>query len=264
MSIKLLLFLVISIYSAVSPLPNIVSNPCLSFPCHTGTLITQKKSKTIEWLITWRKHLKQCPLCSKRAHDTDCSICLESPTNPITLPCNHIFCRSCISDWFGQRKNCPICRAVPPDNFIAGQLGLDPFAQRPADTSGDGPMPRIYYYTNISCLLTTLTLDGAIIGCSTGIISRLLRRHNPHTNTIFALHYLSMLSSWLCARRIAQKCWHPAFQVSNPQAQFDLARAISRKTTIGVVSSLIGICAGLAASKPLYQQYERLAKILDD
>jgi E3 ubiquitin-protein ligase RNFT1 len=31
-------------------------------------------------------------------------------TNSTALECNHIFCNTCISEWFSREKTCPICR----------------------------------------------------------------------------------------------------------------------------------------------------------
>jgi hypothetical protein len=43
----------------------------------------------------------------------DCSICSESPMNtPVRLPCDHIFCKKCITQWLIQPYvyTCPLCR----------------------------------------------------------------------------------------------------------------------------------------------------------
>jgi len=38
---------------------------------------------------------------------------LQDPmTDPIKLRCSHIFCDSCISEWFERERTCPMCRAV--------------------------------------------------------------------------------------------------------------------------------------------------------
>jgi len=45
--------------------------------------------------------------------ETDCTICQEKLTRPILLPCNHLFCDECITEWFERgEKTCPMCRAV--------------------------------------------------------------------------------------------------------------------------------------------------------
>lgn len=38
-----------------------------------------------------------------------CPICYEESTNPhFCVPCRHVFCYDCISEWKG--KTCPLCR----------------------------------------------------------------------------------------------------------------------------------------------------------
>eukprot|EP01103_Thecamoeba_quadrilineata_P016089 TRINITY_DN5289_c0_g1_i2.p1 TRINITY_DN5289_c0_g1~~TRINITY_DN5289_c0_g1_i2.p1 ORF type:complete len:286 (-),score=25.08 TRINITY_DN5289_c0_g1_i2:225-1082(-) len=41
-----------------------------------------------------------------------CSICQEKMTSPVKLACGHIFCESCISEWFEREKTCPLCRTI--------------------------------------------------------------------------------------------------------------------------------------------------------
>ncbi|XP_071123188.1 uncharacterized protein [Mytilus edulis] len=43
---------------------------------------------------------------------TICSICLEYLVQPVCcVPCGHLYCNQCISDWRNRRKNrCPECR----------------------------------------------------------------------------------------------------------------------------------------------------------
>ena len=38
-----------------------------------------------------------------------CSICLDNQSNIIT-PCQHQFCKICISEWYKMRSDCPFCR----------------------------------------------------------------------------------------------------------------------------------------------------------
>lgn len=45
----------------------------------------------------------------------ECSICKDSFKNPISLPCDHIFCDECISEWFEKENTCPLCRSKNPN-----------------------------------------------------------------------------------------------------------------------------------------------------
>uniref|UniRef100_A0A8D2QE60 Ring finger protein 213 n=1 Tax=Zonotrichia albicollis TaxID=44394 RepID=A0A8D2QE60_ZONAL len=45
-----------------------------------------------------------------------CPICLGEPKDPVCLPCNHVFCHKCISQWLvPAQMYCPYCRAVVED-----------------------------------------------------------------------------------------------------------------------------------------------------
>lgn len=39
-----------------------------------------------------------------------CILCLTNMTDPSCLPCGHVFCWECITDWTKENPECPICR----------------------------------------------------------------------------------------------------------------------------------------------------------
>lgn len=43
-----------------------------------------------------------------------CSICHSVFCNPVMSPCDHVFCRLCITKWLQNNRNCPICRKRVP------------------------------------------------------------------------------------------------------------------------------------------------------
>ena len=55
-----------------------------------------------------------------KSHDlveSNCQICLEQLTSPVTLTCGHNFCFLCVAKWSGTRggnNSCPTCRAPLP------------------------------------------------------------------------------------------------------------------------------------------------------
>lgn len=56
-----------------------------------------------------------------------CTVCLGLPTDAVTTPCKHIFCRSCISTWLTNSCACPVCREpveLNEINILKGQLAL--------------------------------------------------------------------------------------------------------------------------------------------
>jgi len=65
----------------------------------------------------------------------ECPICLGDSETPVTLQCQHVFCRGCIIDWSRQALNgggdnvsCPICRQI-------STLGAESQARVPAPVS---------------------------------------------------------------------------------------------------------------------------------
>ncbi|KAM4663579.1 E3 ubiquitin-protein ligase RNF213-like [Discoglossus pictus] len=50
-----------------------------------------------------------------------CPICQEDPTEPVCLPCQHVFCESCMKQWLEVGNNsCPMCKVELPENFTIG------------------------------------------------------------------------------------------------------------------------------------------------
>ena len=40
-----------------------------------------------------------------------CAICLDNKTTTFAvIPCNHVFCDSCIFEWLEEHQTCPLCR----------------------------------------------------------------------------------------------------------------------------------------------------------
>lgn len=79
----------------------------------------------------------QCSLASKLDDITECPICSERFTDPISLPCIHTYCSKCINSYCsdkqpGDQMPCPVCRrkfsipegglSVLPRNFFMEKL----------------------------------------------------------------------------------------------------------------------------------------------
>ncbi|CAH1442969.1 unnamed protein product [Lactuca virosa] len=47
-----------------------------------------------------------------RTDDFDCMLCLKLLYEPITTPCGHTFCRSCLFQSMDRGNRCPLCRTV--------------------------------------------------------------------------------------------------------------------------------------------------------
>ena len=61
--------------------------------------------------------------------EDECSVCAEEFVGPVELPCKHLFCKGCISDWLSRRNrvSCPICRAtlITSNDADRGPLGAN-------------------------------------------------------------------------------------------------------------------------------------------
>lgn len=48
----------------------------------------------------------------ERIDDFDCTVCLKLLYEPVTTPCGHTFCRSCLFQSMDRGNRCPLCRTV--------------------------------------------------------------------------------------------------------------------------------------------------------
>ncbi|XWS60498.1 hypothetical protein CRYUN_Cryun07bG0041200 [Craigia yunnanensis] len=48
----------------------------------------------------------------ERTDDFDCTLCLKLLYEPITTPCGHSYCRSCLFQTMDRTNKCPLCRTV--------------------------------------------------------------------------------------------------------------------------------------------------------
>ena len=70
-----------------------------------------------------------------REEETNCSVCLEPWTNSgehrvASLGCGHLFGKSCIMKWLGERKTCPSCnkickRSEVRDIYVSNVIAMD-------------------------------------------------------------------------------------------------------------------------------------------
>lgn len=63
--------------------------------------------KTCAGLVRGRSREKP-----ERSDDFDCTLCLKLLYEPITTPCGHSFCRSCLFQSMDRSNKCPLCRTV--------------------------------------------------------------------------------------------------------------------------------------------------------
>uniref|UniRef100_A0A8D2LRN9 RING-type E3 ubiquitin transferase n=1 Tax=Varanus komodoensis TaxID=61221 RepID=A0A8D2LRN9_VARKO len=72
----------------------------------TAVMEVLRQCKEAVSLIFCRYGLKPCP------------ICMGDPTEPVNLPCDHVYCHSCIKVWLvPERMQCPLCLTKVPEDY---------------------------------------------------------------------------------------------------------------------------------------------------
>jgi len=67
----------------------------------------------------------------------ECSVCLDPPVHPVSLPCGHIFCYLCakgLGVGLGVARLCSLCRRPIPDGFLESAEVLSKASQELNDT----------------------------------------------------------------------------------------------------------------------------------
>ncbi|KAG8388709.1 hypothetical protein BUALT_Bualt02G0153600 [Buddleja alternifolia] len=62
--------------------------------------------------LTASTFLRRSHLKPQRTDDYDCTLCLKLLYEPVTTPCGHSFCRSCLFQSMDRGNRCPLCRTV--------------------------------------------------------------------------------------------------------------------------------------------------------
>ncbi|XP_075883857.1 nuclear factor 7, brain-like [Nelusetta ayraudi] len=70
----------------------------------------------------------------------NCSVCLETFKDPVTLSCTHSFCSKCLKTFWekNDRKNCPVCRRNSSMDFPPVNFGLKRLVESLADSQQSG------------------------------------------------------------------------------------------------------------------------------
>ncbi|KAK6123176.1 hypothetical protein DH2020_043078 [Rehmannia glutinosa] len=77
----------------------------LQIDSQSNPLLSLERSTTNMFMR--RSHVKP-----QRTDDYDCTLCLKLLYEPITTPCGHSFCRSCLFQSMDRGNRCPLCRTV--------------------------------------------------------------------------------------------------------------------------------------------------------
>lgn len=55
----------------------------------------------------------------------ECCVCMEPINKTTEIPCNHIFCTTCLNKWLKKQNSCPICRAKVVAEVMPGRDAVD-------------------------------------------------------------------------------------------------------------------------------------------
>lgn len=110
---------------------NLQSNSVTPYILKANALILLEKYEVARDVIWSGLHVdpRSCPLLNlerstantfpRRSHenpqrtdDYDCTVCLKLLYEPVTTPCGHSFCRSCLFQTMDRGNRCPLCRTV--------------------------------------------------------------------------------------------------------------------------------------------------------
>jgi len=59
-----------------------------------------------------------------------CKICCQLSENPVVTSCSHVFCSSCLDEWFQRKRTCPCCNATLQSGQVSDLKTGNPLAWR--------------------------------------------------------------------------------------------------------------------------------------
>lgn len=101
--------------------PSILANTATAAQNTTSNITMHTRNQFLSGLVPLTKLAEGI--------EDECSVCTEEFIGPVELPCKHIFCKTCITEWVSRRnKNtCPMCRAAlfPLEEVARGPAGTN-------------------------------------------------------------------------------------------------------------------------------------------
>ncbi len=249
--------------------------------CREHADLVRNKSLTIEWLVTWQKHFKECAKCIKRTSyssdddsEQDECFCANNYKEYITLSCGHRFHKKCIAAWIVKapiEAVCPNCRANISDKDRKKIQSLISFIKTHGQIIG-----RLLNLKNGLCLRTLLITEGAFVGSTIGVIGqefkKIITDEYSDTFMIFYLHYMFSLATLYTSHKIGRFFWkvddlsysaHGRTEVITSGDHLNTKLRHRRKKPLKDPYLVLGFALGLISSKRLYNFYEYLNEEMD-
>ena len=98
------------------------------------------ETEPTNWLTIHQQKLqrpyRELNLESVKTDDYECPLCMRTLWKPITTPCGHTFCKTCLDRVLDHNTNCPMCKSAAlksylserretmPNEFVETQLKL--------------------------------------------------------------------------------------------------------------------------------------------
>ncbi len=163
-----------------------------------------------------------------REDETNCSVCLEPWTNSgdhrvASLGCGHLFGKSCILKWLGERKTCPSCnkickRSEVRDIYVSNVVAMDSAElvsvqqelnrERKARRKAEEELGKFMMQNQVlqACIFSThFVVIRIFLHISESFVSK-----NNTTQTLTPLHTAALYDT--DERRTAAKPGRPTFQ----------------------------------------------------
>jgi len=75
------------------------------------------------WLTFYQQRIKrpyrELDLNSVKSEDYECPLCMRTFWKPITTPCGHTFCKTCLDRVLDHNTNCPMCKSATLKSYLS-------------------------------------------------------------------------------------------------------------------------------------------------
>ena len=77
----------------------------------------------VKWLTLhkqiFQRSYREIILESVDANDYECPLCMRTLWKPITTPCGHSFCKTCLDRVLDHNTNCPMCKSATLKSYLS-------------------------------------------------------------------------------------------------------------------------------------------------
>ncbi|XP_036447388.1 E3 ubiquitin-protein ligase TRIM47-like isoform X2 [Colossoma macropomum] len=116
----------------------------------------------------------------------DCAICQSLLNEPVSTPCGHNFCNSCISTYLRQSRSCPTCRSIiSHDVLLKKNTSLAEMVERGRRHEPERPCsPFTGWLEEVPCDICSITKHKAVKSCLQCMVSYCECHVEPHRTSV--------------------------------------------------------------------------------